>query len=216
VSFTCGGADVDGSPNNLFGWGIVNVRRAIESLSQQGFLSGNVADLGATPIEGATVFALTPSGQPVGSVASDGAGGFGLQLPWGQYQLRVERTGYQTTTLTPIFVVGGQTTSQQVRLAPAEGSPTPTPTEEPTSTPTATEEATATPTPTDEPTGTPTPTEEPTSTPTATEEPTATPTPTDEPSSTPTPTEEPTGTPTPTATPTSVRYRVQMPMILRP
>ncbi|MBX7235987.1 MAG: S8 family serine peptidase [Caldilineales bacterium] len=203
VSFACGGADVDGSPNNLFGWGIVNIRRAIESLSQQGYLSGNVTDLGGTPLAGAAVTALTRNGQPVGSVTTDEAGGFSLLLPWGQYQLRAEQTGYQTATVTPLFVVGGQTTSQRIKLGPAEGSPTPT--------------TEATSTPTEEPTGTPTPTEEATSTPTATptDEATSTPTPTEEPTSTPTATEELTVTPTATATPT-VRYRVVMPMILRP
>lgn len=199
VNFNCGGADVDGSPNNLFGWGIVNIRRAVESLSQAGFLSGSVTDLLGTPLEGALVTILTPNGQPAGSATSDADGRFSTQLPWGAYRLHVERAGYQDATVEPIYVVGGQTTSQEIKLAPAEGSPTPTATDEPTSTPTAE----ATDTPTTEPTATPT--IEPTSTPT------------DEATDTPTVTATPTEAATATATPTApVLYRVQLPMILRP
>ena len=41
IDYACG-AEVGGQPNNRFGWGIVNARRAIESLSQTGFLAGAI------------------------------------------------------------------------------------------------------------------------------------------------------------------------------
>ncbi len=139
TSFTCGGADVDGSPNNLFGWGIVDARRAIESLAQSGFLAGSISGQGDQPLKGALITLFAQDGQEIAHTISDQQGAYSLQLPWGRYRLTVERTEYVPATIQPIYIVGGQTTIQRVALTLADTpTPTPTPTETPTATPTAT------------------------------------------------------------------------------
>lgn len=137
LSFTCGGADVDGSPNNLFGWGIVNARRAIESLTQAGFLSGYVTDEHDVPLKGALVMARDRQGVVRGTATTDAQGAYSVQIPWDAYRIEVLREGYEAATAEPVFVVGGQTTTQsfRLRLLPTP-SPTPTPPATPTPMPT--------------------------------------------------------------------------------
>lgn len=132
ISFVCGGADVDGSPNNLFGWGIVNARRAIESLAQAGFLSGYVTDEQGVALKGALVTARDRQGVVRGTATTDAQGAYSLRLAWGAYRVEVYREGYKAALTEPVFVVGGQTTTYSFRLQPQ---PTPTPTDTPTATP---------------------------------------------------------------------------------
>lgn len=119
--FTCG-AYPGGQPNNRFGWGVVNARRAIESLSQPGFLTGTVANAAGNALPGATVVAYTLGADvEAGRTLTNGMGEFGLQLPWGRYRIEVSHPGFHTGHKTLLLVVGGQTTSALVRLASAPG-----------------------------------------------------------------------------------------------
>lgn len=190
-NYQCG-ASPGGVPNNVFGWGIVNARRAIESLSQPGTLKGSVTGASSQPLGGAEVVLRNNNGDIVASATTGEDGSYELQAPWGQYQVGVTRTGYEPATKEPIYLVGGQTTTQDFLLTaePVTSTPTATPTHTPSATPTPT--ATEGPAPT----GTPTPTDTPT--------PTATDTPT------------PTATATSTPTPIIYDYHLWMGRLLRP
>ncbi|RME86196.1 MAG: peptidase S8 [Caldilineae bacterium] len=109
TDFVCGG-DVDGNPNNRFGWGVVNARRAIESLSQPGFLVGHVRDGQGQPIKGAEVVLQDGSGAEVERVSTDMTGGFSFTPAWGAYRLVAQRFSYRSAQAEPVYVVGGSTT----------------------------------------------------------------------------------------------------------
>ncbi|HEY53253.1 MAG TPA: S8 family serine peptidase, partial [Caldilineae bacterium] len=120
VDNTCGG-DADGHPNNSYGWGIANAQSAIESLSQQATLDGVISDgLTSAAVEGATVtlYALSDTSTPLDSTTTAADGGYSFSLSWGSYRIEVSKTGYETTTVEPIYVVGGQTTTADAVLNP--------------------------------------------------------------------------------------------------
>ncbi|NOZ49649.1 MAG: S8 family serine peptidase [Chloroflexi bacterium] len=110
IDYVCG-AEAGGRPNNRFGWGIVNARRAIESLSLDGTLAGAITTLHGQPLPDARIVVYTLDGQKIVSGSSDDLGFYTLRLPWGPYQVVVSRPGYETVTRSPVIVVGGQTTS---------------------------------------------------------------------------------------------------------
>lgn len=115
IDYACG-AETGGRPNNRFGWGIVNARRAIESLSQDGTLAGTITAEDGQALPAARLVINTLSGQKVQSVTSDNLGYYGVRLPWGAYKVIVSSPGYETSTIVPVYVVGGQTTVQNVAL----------------------------------------------------------------------------------------------------
>jgi subtilisin family serine protease len=116
---TCG-AGPGGLPNNGYGWGIANAQRAIESLGQAGTLRGTVTDtrtglgLAAATV---TLYALD-GGPPLATVDTDNQGRYGVALAWGSYRVAVAPSGYLPAAASPVFVVGGQTTTQDLALAP--------------------------------------------------------------------------------------------------
>ena len=93
LDFLCG-ADSDGSPNNQFGWGIVNARRAIESLQQQGFIAGKVTNWMDKPLKGSLIRAYNSEGVLVGSATADFPGRLQSRSKPGFYDLTVIRFGY--------------------------------------------------------------------------------------------------------------------------
>ncbi|NOX63426.1 MAG: S8 family serine peptidase [Chloroflexi bacterium] len=115
TDFICGG-DGDGAPNNRFGAGIVNARRAIESLGQPGFLVGRVTGLLGRPIEGATVKVYDEQGQPLSKMKTNALGGYSITLPDGAYRIEITRFGYRAYNSETLYVVGNQTTTENVRL----------------------------------------------------------------------------------------------------
>ena len=115
TDFICGG-DADGVPNNRFGAGIVNARRAIESLSQPGFLAGQVTGLLGQPVKDATVKIYDEQGAPVAKVTTDSLGAYSKQLPNGAYRIEISAFGYQAYSSDALYVVGAQTTDADVRL----------------------------------------------------------------------------------------------------
>jgi subtilisin family serine protease len=116
-NYVCG-ASPGGVPNNVFGWGIVNARGAIESLSKPGSLKGAVTAAGSQPLSGAEVILRNDNGDTVASATTGADGSYRLQAPWGQYQVRVTRDGYDPATEEPVFLVGGQTMAQDFVLTP--------------------------------------------------------------------------------------------------
>ncbi len=115
IDFGCGG-EADGLPNNSFGWGIVNARQAIESLSQPATLSGQVIDEQDQALAGALVTAFDMKGQFVAQTFADEAGHYELGLQWGRYQITARKVGYLTSLMEPVHLVGGQTTEYRFVL----------------------------------------------------------------------------------------------------
>ncbi len=121
----CGGDGVADIPNNGFGWGIVNARSAIESLSQQGTLTGVITDT----LTGATVadvtVALHPLGDPATTVmttTTNASGVYTFTTDWGEYEISASKTGYADGGAAPIYVVGGKTTTRDAGLDPIPAS----------------------------------------------------------------------------------------------
>ena len=115
---TCGGAP-GGQPNNGYGWGIVNAQRAIESLSQTGTLRGVVTDASTNPpLAGAkvTLYALGGS-VPLTTVETDAQGYYSTPATSGSYRVAAELSGYLPAAASPAYVVGGQTTTQNLALS---------------------------------------------------------------------------------------------------
>ena len=117
---TCGAAP-GGLPNNGYGWGIVNAQRAIESLGQAGTLRGAVTgtqqDAGL-PLAGAKVtLYVLGSSMPSATVETDAEGHYSIPAVWGSYRVAVELSGYQPAAASPVYVVGGQTTTQNMTLS---------------------------------------------------------------------------------------------------
>ncbi len=115
IDYQCG-AETGGRPNNRFGWGIVNARRAIESLSQEGTLAGAISSSRQQSLGDSRVVVYTPDDQKVASVSSDDLGFYNVRLPWGRYKVLVTHPGYESVSQSSVIIVGGQTTSLDVVL----------------------------------------------------------------------------------------------------
>lgn len=113
--YACGAA-TGGRPNNRFGWGIVNARRAIESLSQAGTVAGAVQSQRGLALPHATIIAYTLEGDKVAATSSDTLGYYSLRLPWGSYNIVASYPGYADASQSAVIVVGGQTTSLDLPL----------------------------------------------------------------------------------------------------
>ena len=50
---------------------------------------------------------------------ADAEGNYALDLDWGRYQVAASKDGYLTTWPEPVYLVGGQTTEQNIVLAEA-------------------------------------------------------------------------------------------------
>ena len=121
----CGSDSASDVPNNGFGWGIVNAQSAIESLSQAGTLTGVITDtITADPVAGATI-ALHPLGEPTTTITTtttNAAGVYTFTISWGEYEISVSKDGYAEGTASPIYVVGGKTTTQDTGIDPIPAS----------------------------------------------------------------------------------------------
>ena len=65
-----------------------------------------------------TLYALSDTSTPLDSTVTAADGSYSFSLSWGSYRTEVNKTGYETTTVEPIYVVGGQTTTADVVLNP--------------------------------------------------------------------------------------------------
>ena len=115
---TACGAAPGGVPNNGYGWGIVNAQRAIESLSQVGILRGTVTAVGAdAPLVGATVrLYLAGSTILLDSATTNAMGEYSFSRSWGSYRVEVTLPGHDPGFAEPLYVVGGQVTTQNFAL----------------------------------------------------------------------------------------------------
>ncbi len=107
-----------GYPNNGYGWGIVNARRAIESLGQTGVMSGTVSDASTgLAIAGSQVTLYALNGNtPLTATVTDGLGHYDFAIPWGSYRVEAAALGYISASAEPVYVVGGQAATQDLAL----------------------------------------------------------------------------------------------------
>ncbi|MFH1260038.1 MAG: carboxypeptidase-like regulatory domain-containing protein [Elusimicrobiota bacterium] len=82
----------------------------------RGYLAGKVIDRDTNaPVDGATV-KITRVGYPDTTISSNGAIGYSIELPVGNYTVKADKplvNGYWSVTVTPVTVSGGYTTTTQ-------------------------------------------------------------------------------------------------------
>jgi serine protease AprX len=104
----CGGDGPASVPNNVWGWGTLDVLAAVE-LARSGSVTGWVVDaVEGTPVVGADVVArLEGSGSVEGTTYTDASGAFSLTLPVGTYLLTFDAQGYAPTTEASVQITIG-------------------------------------------------------------------------------------------------------------
>jgi subtilisin family serine protease len=115
----CGGDGTASVPNNVWGWGILDILAAVE-LATVGQLGGTVTDaISGLPIDGALVTAeldLLPTIRH--EVTTDLSGTYTLTLPAGVYQVSADAGGYAAQKVAGVVVAGGEVTYQDLALQP--------------------------------------------------------------------------------------------------
>ena len=106
------GAPPDGQGNYTYGYGYLNVLAA-GSLTcgtvNYGTLQGHVYDSYGSPIEGATVTAVTSA-----TTAADGS--YTMSVPVGTYSVTASKYGYESQTVPGVVITDGATTTQDFTL----------------------------------------------------------------------------------------------------
>jgi subtilisin family serine protease len=116
----CGGDAADAVPNNGFGWGVVNIRSAIESLSRDAVISGVVRDAAGEIIQGERIEIGAyryPSGELAARTSTSLSGHYRITAPWGSYI--VARIGSGGASVAgPVYAVGGQESQADITAFP--------------------------------------------------------------------------------------------------
>jgi serine protease AprX len=115
----CGGDGPGDVPNNVWGWGILDLLAAVNHLPL-GSLEGTVADAhSGEALENARLAVHLPAGRQVGDdVRTDALGHYALRLPAGSYQLEASATCYAPQWIPAVEVISGTLTIQDVALQP--------------------------------------------------------------------------------------------------
>jgi serine protease AprX len=133
IETICGG-DADGQPNNVWGWGRLNARAALEQALPPGTLSGRVTnEITGAGLAGVRLTMQKAETGIVVTTTTDAAGFYTRTLLSGSYIITASLTGFPNATAGPLAVPGGGSATQDFVLSPL--SPTPTPTPSPTPTP---------------------------------------------------------------------------------
>ena len=114
----CGGDAPDAVPNNGFGWGIVNIRSAIESLTQEATIAGVVRDAEGAIIQGEPIpigVYRYPSGELVASGMTSLSGHYSVSVPWGAY-IVTRMGGGGASVAGPVYAVGGHESQADIVL----------------------------------------------------------------------------------------------------
>ncbi len=110
---TCGGDGPDDVPNNTWGWGIVDIHAAVETVT--GLLQGTVSDADrGLPIAKAAVTADLIGPKAI----TNPNGSYTLTLATGAYTLTAEAIGYFPATISHVPVVSGAVTRLNFALLP--------------------------------------------------------------------------------------------------
>jgi serine protease AprX len=108
----CGGDSSTDVPNNVWGWGILDVLTAVES----GVVQGTVTNAGnALPIAGASIRTEQAPGQ---EAIADAYGRYTLVLAIDTYTVTAQASGYFSQTVSDVPVISGQITTQDFALDP--------------------------------------------------------------------------------------------------
>ena len=115
----CGGDGLEDVPNNVWGWGIIDLLAAL-SQATSGSLQGTVTDAGTgKPIANARLAAHLPSWPQVGDeILTDALGQYALLLAAGSYQLEASAPCYAPQSFAGVEVISGSVTLQDVALVP--------------------------------------------------------------------------------------------------
>ncbi len=105
----------NGVPNNVYGWGRLDIQAAVASLSPKtGMLRGNVRDPQDNPLANAAIV-ITGSSSFI-STRSDPQGTYRLELPEGSYTVTASLSNYDPATISGVQVCRQQTTTLNINL----------------------------------------------------------------------------------------------------
>ena len=104
-----------GVPNNLYGWGRVDIHDAVLAAWEQGLLTGRVTDPAGSPIAGV---ALTVSHSPTSTVrlTSRDDGTYSGYLTPATHTLMATAAGYLTHTVPDVAVAAGRMTTLDITM----------------------------------------------------------------------------------------------------
>jgi subtilisin family serine protease len=113
-SQTCGGVAGSEVPNNVFGWGRIDVKAAADMVFQAGYLQGTVTVAGA-PTAGVTV-SFARLGKTL-TTLTDASGNYRVVAGAGSYAMGASFQG-QTVNAAAVAVAQNATTQQDFAIAP--------------------------------------------------------------------------------------------------
>jgi subtilisin family serine protease len=105
----CGGDGPTEVPNNVWGWGILDVLDAVTEITRG--LEGTVTSAGTgRPISDAVVSAQSSGGQVQSETVADPDGKYALSLAPGEYEVTASAPGYAPQVISGVTVVCGSVT----------------------------------------------------------------------------------------------------------
>lgn len=113
-STQCGDA-ADAVPNNVYGWGRLDIAAAVNSALSYGDLVGQVQTTSGAPLSGASLWITHTTGTELHTV-SDLAGLYSFQVMSGVYTVSATLPGYTPLSLSDIHVTAQQTTTLPITL----------------------------------------------------------------------------------------------------
>ncbi|MBK9055264.1 MAG: S8 family serine peptidase [Chloroflexi bacterium] len=113
-SQTCGGVPGSEIPNNVFGWGRLDVKAAADMMYQAGVISGTVTSAGNPVVGGTVTFARL--GYTL-TTTTDSNGQYEVVAGAGTWNMTAFKYGYQTTTVNNVVVTQGNTTAQNFAIS---------------------------------------------------------------------------------------------------
>jgi len=105
-----------GVPNNLYGWGRLDISAAVQStIADKGLLTGRVTEPAGSPISGARISA-SHSRASTTHLTAGADGSFGGYLPAATYTLTVTAADHLTRTVSDIVIDAGLTTTVGITM----------------------------------------------------------------------------------------------------
>ncbi|HIQ04413.1 MAG TPA: peptidase S8, partial [Anaerolineae bacterium] len=117
----CGNEGPGNVPNNAFGYGRIDVFKAVTlAATGMGYLNGTVTEAAALTAAGDPLAKVTvvATGLINAETTTDASGYYTMTLPEGNYDVTYRRYGYDTVSLTGVTIVTDVVTTQDVAMAP--------------------------------------------------------------------------------------------------
>lgn len=111
---TCGGVPGSEVPNNVFGWGLIDVKAAADMMWQAGTITGTVTS-GSNPVVGATV-TFARLGYTL-TTLTDSNGQYEVVAGAGTWTMTATGYGFQTTTANNVVVTQSNATVQNFSIS---------------------------------------------------------------------------------------------------